>query len=58
MLRQPAALTAGVQEPGAEGSSRARVLLRGIGTSRLNPKALGAMMIAIGGFLLVERLAG
>ncbi|PPS70650.1 MULTISPECIES: LysE family translocator [Streptomyces] len=121
VLRQPAALTAGVREPGAEGSSRARVLLRGIGTSGLNPKALllyfslfpqfidpagawpvagqtgllgslhmtacavvyltvgvlartvlrtrpsaaravtrasGAMMIAIGGFLLVERLAG
>ncbi|MEU1000351.1 LysE family translocator [Streptomyces tibetensis] len=121
VLRQPAALTAGVREPGAEGSSRARVLLRGIGTSGLNPKALllyfslfpqfidpagawpvagqtgllgslnmttcavvyltvgvlartvlrtrpsaaravtrvsGAMMIVIGGFLLVERLAG
>ncbi|MER5830406.1 LysE family translocator [Streptomyces sp. NPDC002130] len=121
VLRQPAALTAGAEEPGAEGSSRARVLLRGIGISGLNPKALllyfslfpqfidpagawpvagqtgllgslhmtacavvylsvgvlartvlrtrpsaaravtrmsGAMMIAIGGFLLVERLAG
>ncbi|GAA2312585.1 LysE family transporter [Streptomyces hawaiiensis] len=121
VLRQPAALTAGAEEPGAQGSSRARVLLRGIGISGLNPKALllyfslfpqfidpagawpvagqtgllgslhmtvcavvyltvgvlartvlrarpsaaravtrvsGAMMIAIGGFLLVERLAG
>jgi threonine/homoserine/homoserine lactone efflux protein len=121
VLRQPAALTAGAEDPGAEGSSRVRVLLRGIGISGLNPKALllyfslfpqfidpagawpvagqtgllgslhmtacavvyltvgvlartvlrtrpsaaravtrvsGAMMIAIGGFLLVERLAG
>ncbi|MFJ4541352.1 LysE family translocator [Streptomyces tibetensis] len=121
VLRQPAALTAGAEEAGAEGSSRTRVLLRGIGISGLNPKALllyfslfpqfidpagawpvagqtgllgslhmtacavvyltvgvlartvlrtrpsaaravtrvsGAMMIAIGGFLLVERLAG
>ncbi|MFF5370614.1 LysE family translocator [Streptomyces sp. NPDC013187] len=121
VLRQPAALTAGAEEAGTEGSSRTRVLLRGIGISGLNPKALllyfslfpqfidpagawpvagqtgllgslhmtacavvyltvgvlartvlrtrpsaaravtrvsGAMMIAIGGFLLVERLAG
>ncbi|MEU7721197.1 LysE family translocator [Streptomyces tibetensis] len=121
VLRQPAVLAAGAVEPDAEGASRARVLLRGIGISGLNPKALllyfslfpqfidpagawpvagqtgllgslhmtacavvyltvgflartvlrtrpsaaravtrvsGAMMIAIGGFLLVERLAG
>ncbi|KOV94925.1 lysine transporter LysE [Streptomyces sp. NRRL B-1140] len=121
VLRQPAALTAPAEAVGAEGTSRARVLLRGIGISGLNPKALllyfslfpqfidpagawpvagqtgllgslhmtacavvyltvgvlartvlrtrpsaaravtrasGAMMIAIGGFLLVERLAG
>ncbi|MER7480697.1 LysE family translocator [Streptomyces sp. NPDC126510] len=121
VLRQPAALTAAEEAVGGEGTSRARVLLRGIGISGLNPKALllyfslfpqfidpagawpvagqtgllgslhmtacavvyltvgvlartvlrtrpsaaravtrvsGAMMIAIGGFLLVERLAG
>ncbi|NEE13635.1 LysE family translocator [Streptomyces sp. SID7499] len=121
VLRQPATLTASEAEVGAEGSSRLRVMLRGIGTSGLNPKALllyfslfpqfidpagtwpvagqtgllgslhmtacavvyltvgvlartvlrtrpsaarvvtrisGAMMIVIGGFLLVERLAG
>ncbi|MEU3890411.1 LysE family translocator [Streptomyces sp. NPDC029041] len=121
VLRQPAALTAPAAAVDAEGTSRARVLLRGIGISGLNPKALllyfslfpqfidpagawpvagqtgllgslhmtacavvyltvgvlartvlrtrpsaaravtrasGAMMIAIGGLLLVERLAG
>lgn len=121
VLRQPATLTASEAEVGAEGSSRLRVMLRGIGISGLNPKALllyfslfpqfidpagawpvagqtgllgslhmtacavvyltvgvlartvlrtrpsaaqvvtrisGAMMIVIGGFLLVERLAG
>ncbi|MEU9571812.1 LysE family translocator [Streptomyces massasporeus] len=121
VLRQPATLTASEAEVAAEGSSRLRVMLRGIGISGLNPKALllyfslfpqfidpagawpvagqtgllgslhmtacavvyltvgvlartvlrtrpsaaravtrisGAMMIAIGGFLLVERLAG
>ncbi|MFD5338749.1 LysE family translocator [Streptomyces hawaiiensis] len=121
VLRQPAALTASEEEVACEGSTRLRVMLRGIGTSGLNPKALllyfslfpqfidpagawpvagqtgllgslhmtacavvyltvavlartvlgtrpaaaravtrvsGAMMIAIGGFLLVERLAG
>ncbi|MEU9631390.1 LysE family translocator [Streptomyces luteogriseus] len=121
VLRQPATLTAPEAEVGAEGSSRLRVMLRGIGISGLNPKALllyfslfpqfidpagawpvagqtgllgslhmtacavvyltvgvlartvlrtrpsaaravtrvsGAMMIVIGGFLLVERLAG
>ncbi|MFD7246565.1 LysE family translocator [Streptomyces massasporeus] len=121
VLRQPATLTASEAEVGAEGSSRVRVMLRGIGISGLNPKALllyfslfpqfidpagawpvagqtgllgslhmtacavvyltvgvlartvlrtrpsaaravtrisGAMMIVIGGFLLVERLAG
>ncbi|MFI8893421.1 LysE family translocator [Streptomyces paradoxus] len=120
VLRQPAALTASGAEVAPEGTSRARVMLRGIGISGLNPKALllyfslfpqfidpagawpvagqtgllgslhmtacavvyltvgvlartvlrtrpaaaravtrvsGAMMIAIGGFLLVERLA-
>ncbi|MEU3932438.1 LysE family translocator [Streptomyces sp. NPDC029044] len=121
VLRQPAALTASGAEVAPEGTSRARVMLRGIGISGLNPKALllyfslfpqfidpagawpvagqtgllgslhmtacavvyltvgvlartvlrtrpaaaravtrlsGAMMIVIGGFLLVERLAG
>ncbi|MFJ3509350.1 LysE family translocator [Streptomyces luteogriseus] len=121
VLRQPAALTASEAEVGIEGASRLRVMLRGIGISGLNPKALllyfslfpqfidpagawpvagqtgllgslhmtacavvylavgvlartvlrtrpsaaravtrvsGAMMIVIGGFLLVERLAG
>ncbi|MFJ8593933.1 LysE family translocator [Streptomyces sp. NPDC093598] len=121
VLRQPAALTASEEEVGTEGASRMRVMLRGIGISGLNPKALllyfslfpqfidpagawpvagqtgllgslhmtacavvyltvgvlartvlrtrpsaaravtrasGAMMIVIGGFLLVERLAG
>jgi threonine/homoserine/homoserine lactone efflux protein len=121
VLRQPAALTASGEEAGHEGASRLRVMLRGIGTSGLNPKALllyfslfpqfidpsgawpvagqtgllgslhmtacavvyltvgvlartvlrtrpaaaravtrvsGAMMIVIGGFLLVEHLAG
>ncbi|MFJ8050621.1 LysE family translocator [Streptomyces luteogriseus] len=121
VLRQPAALTASEAVVGTEGSSRLRVMLRGIGISGLNPKALllyfslfpqfidpagawpvagqtgllgslhmtacavvyltvgvlartvlrtrpsaaravtrvsGAMMIVIGGFLLVERLAG
>ncbi|MFF8870317.1 LysE family translocator [Streptomyces massasporeus] len=121
VLRQPATLTASEAEEAAEGSSRVRVMLRGIGISGLNPKALllyfslfpqfidpagawpvagqtgllgslhmtacavvyltvgvlartvlrtrpsaaravtrisGAMMIVIGGFLLVERLAG
>ncbi|MFF5310816.1 LysE family translocator [Streptomyces massasporeus] len=121
VLRRPAALTASEAEVGTEGSSRLRVMLRGIGISGLNPKALllyfslfpqfidpagawpvagqtgllgslhmtacavvyltvgvlartvlrtrpsaaravtrisGAMMIAIGGLLLVERLAG
>ncbi|GAA2765375.1 LysE family transporter [Streptomyces paradoxus] len=120
VLRQPAALTAPAEEVAPEGTSRARVMLRGIGISGLNPKALllyfslfpqfidpagawpvagqtgllgslhmtacavvyltvgvlartvlrtrpaaaravtrvsGAMMIVIGGFLLVERLA-
>ncbi|MFD9934826.1 LysE family translocator [Streptomyces massasporeus] len=121
VLRQPATLTASEAEVATEGSSRLRVMLRGIGISGLNPKALllyfslfpqfidpagawpvagqtgllgslhmtacavvyltvgvlartvlrarpsaaravtrisGAMMIVIGGFLLVERLAG
>ncbi|MFE7898152.1 LysE family translocator [Streptomyces sp. NPDC057424] len=121
VLRQPAALAVSQEEAGTEGSSRLRVMLRGIGISGLNPKALllyfslfpqfidpagawpvagqtgllgslhmtacavvyltvgvlartvlrtrpsaarvvtrasGAMMIVIGGFLLVERLAG
>ncbi|MFF5842436.1 LysE family translocator [Streptomyces massasporeus] len=121
VLRRPATLTASEAEAGTEGSSRLRVMLRGIGISGLNPKALllyfslfpqfidpagawpvagqtgllgslhmtacavvyltvgvlartvlrtrpsaaravtrisGAMMIVIGGFLLVERLAG
>ncbi|MFD5157709.1 LysE family translocator [Streptomyces hawaiiensis] len=121
VLRQPAALTASEEEGACEGSSRMRVMLKGIGTSGLNPKALllyfslfpqfidpagawpvagqtgllgslhmtacavvyltvgvlartvlrtrpaaarvvtrvsGAMMIVIGGFLLVERAAG
>ncbi|MFI2632349.1 LysE family translocator [Streptomyces collinus] len=121
VLRQPATLTAAGEETGPEGTSRLRVMLRGIGTSGLNPKALllyfslfpqfidpagawpvagqtgllgslhmtacavvyltvgvlartvlrtrpaaaravtrvsGAMMIVIGGFLLLERLAG
>ncbi|MEV0242691.1 LysE family translocator [Streptomyces sp. NPDC050674] len=121
VLRQPAALTVPGQEAGTEGASGLRVMVRGIGTSGLNPKALllyfslfpqfidpagawpvagqtgllgslhmtacavvyltvgvlartvlrtrpaaaravtrasGAMMIGIGGFLLVERLAG
>ncbi|MEU9225324.1 LysE family translocator [Streptomyces massasporeus] len=121
VLRQPATLTASGTEVATEGSSRLRVMLRGIGISGLNPKALllyfslfpqfidpagawpvagqtgllgslhmtacavvyltvgvlartvlrtrpsaaravtrisGAMMIVIGGFLLVERLAG
>ncbi|CAL9667928.1 LysE family translocator [Streptomyces collinus] len=121
VLRQPATLTAAGEETGAEGTSRLRVMLRGIGISGLNPKALllyfslfpqfidpagawpvagqtgllgslhmtacavvyltvgvlartvlrtrpaaaravtrvsGAMMIVIGGFLLVEHLAG
>lgn len=40
VLRQPAALTASGQEVGPEGSSRLRVMLRGIGISGLNPKAL------------------
>ncbi|MFD5739096.1 LysE family translocator [Streptomyces massasporeus] len=120
VLRQPATLTASEAEVATEGSSRLRVMLRGIGISGLNPKALllyfslfpqfidpagawpvagqtgllgslhmtacavvyltvgvlartvlrtrpsaaravtrisGAMMIVIGGFLLVERLA-
>ncbi|MFJ5730336.1 LysE family translocator [Streptomyces paradoxus] len=120
VLRQPATLTAPGEEVAPEGTSRARVMLRGIGISGLNPKALllyfslfpqfidpagawpvagqtgllgslhmtacavvyltvgvlartvlrtrpaaaravtrvsGAMMIVIGGFLLVERLA-
>jgi threonine/homoserine/homoserine lactone efflux protein len=120
VLRQPAALTASEGE-GEVGSSRLRIMVRGAGTSGLNPKALllyfslfpqfidpaggwpvatqtgllgtlhmaacavvylavgvlartvlktrptaaravtrvsGAMMIAIGGFLLAERLAG
>lgn len=121
VLRQPATLTAAGEETDPEGTSRLRVMLRGIGISGLNPKALllyfslfpqfidpagawpvagqtgllgslhmtacavvyltvgvlartvlrtrpaaaravtrvsGAMMIVIGGFLLVERLAG
>ncbi|MFF7377036.1 LysE family translocator [Streptomyces massasporeus] len=121
VLRQPATLTASEAEVATEGSSRLRVMLRGIGISGLNPKALllyfslfpqfidpagawpvagqtgllgslhmtacavvyltvgvlartvlrtrpsaaravtrisGAMMIVIGGFLLVERLVG
>ncbi|KJK38074.1 lysine transporter LysE [Streptomyces variegatus] len=121
VLRQPAALTASEETVGCGGSSRLRVMLKGIGTSGLNPKALllyfslfpqfidpagawpvagqtgllgslhmtacavvyltvgvlartvlrtrpaaaravtrvsGVMMIVIGGFLLVERLAG
>ncbi|MFJ6556661.1 LysE family translocator [Streptomyces luteogriseus] len=121
VLRQPATLTASEAEVGTQGSSRLRVMFRGIGISGLNPKALllyfslfpqfidpagawpvagqtgllgslhmtacavvyltvgvlartvlrtrpsaaravtrvsGAMMIVIGGFLLVERLAG
>ncbi|MFC8142112.1 LysE family translocator [Streptomyces paradoxus] len=121
VLTRPAALTASGAEVGPEGTSRLRVMLRGIGISGLNPKALllyfslfpqfidpagawpvagqtgllgslhmtacavvyltvgvlartvlrtrpaaaravtrvsGAMMIAIGGFLLVERLTG
>lgn len=121
VLRQPAALTTSEEVVGTEGASRMRVMLRGIGISGLNPKALllyfslfpqfidpagawpvagqtgllgslhmtacavvyltvgvlartvlrtrpsaaravtrvsGAMMIAIGGFLLVERLTG
>ncbi|GAA4551628.1 LysE family translocator [Streptomyces collinus] len=121
VLRQPATLTAAGEQSGPEGTSRLRVMLRGIGISGLNPKALllyfslfpqfidpagawpvagqtgllgslhmtacavvyltvgvlartvlrtrpaaaravtrvsGAMMIVIGGFLLVERLAG
>ncbi|MFH9709428.1 LysE family translocator [Streptomyces luteogriseus] len=121
VLRQPAALPASEAEVGTEGASRLRVMLRGIGISGLNPKALllyfslfpqfidpagawpvagqtgllgslhmtacavvyltvgvlartvlrtrpsaaravtrvsGALMIVIGGFLLVERLAG
>ncbi|MEU0897265.1 LysE family translocator [Streptomyces massasporeus] len=121
VLRQPATLTASETEVATEGSSGLRVMLRGIGISGLNPKALllyfslfpqfidpagawpvagqtgllgslhmtacavvyltvgvlartvlrtrpsaaravtrisGAMMIVIGGFLLVERLAG
>ncbi|MFF7312308.1 LysE family transporter [Streptomyces sp. NPDC008137] len=121
VLRQPAVLTAAEAEAGPSGSSRLRTMLRGIGISGLNPKALllyfslfpqfidpaggwpvagqtgllgtlhmtacavvylgvgvlartvlrtrpaaaravtrvsGAMMIAIGGLLLVERLGG
>ncbi|MFD8231481.1 LysE family translocator [Streptomyces sp. NPDC059696] len=40
VLRQPAVLTAAEEKVGAESTSRGRVLLRGIGTSGLNPKAL------------------
>ncbi|MGW6541966.1 LysE family translocator [Streptomyces massasporeus] len=40
VLRQPATLTASGAQLGTGGSSRLRVLLRGIGTSGLNPKAL------------------
>lgn len=120
VLRQPAALTASAEGVGSAGSSPGRIMLKGAGTSGLNPKALllyfslfpqfidpaggwpvatqtgllgslhmtacavvylavgvlartvlrtrpsaaravtrasGALMIAIGGFLLVERLA-
>ncbi|MFF7768501.1 LysE family translocator [Streptomyces massasporeus] len=40
VLRRPATLTASEAEAGTEGSSRLRVMLRGIGISGLNPKAL------------------
>ncbi|MGW0292726.1 LysE family translocator [Streptomyces tuirus] len=40
VLRQPATLAASEAEVATEGSSRLRVMLRGIGTSGLNPKAL------------------
>ncbi|MFF6914907.1 LysE family transporter [Streptomyces sp. NPDC012466] len=40
VLRQPATLTATGAELGAGGSSRVRVMLKGAGTSGLNPKAL------------------
>ncbi|MEU6684070.1 LysE family translocator [Streptomyces sp. NPDC046832] len=40
VLRQPAVLTAAEEEVGDGGASRGRVLLRGIGISGLNPKAL------------------
>ncbi|MBB6418113.1 LysE family translocator [Streptomyces sp. AK010] len=40
VLRRPAPLTASEAEAGTEGSSRLRVMLRGIGISGLNPKAL------------------
>ncbi|MER7895099.1 LysE family translocator [Streptomyces sp. NPDC096046] len=40
VLRQPATLTAAGAEPGSGGSSRVRAMLRGAGTSGLNPKAL------------------
>ncbi|MEV5101290.1 LysE family translocator [Streptomyces massasporeus] len=40
VLRQPATLTASEAEVATDGSSRLRVMLRGIGISGLNPKAL------------------
>jgi threonine/homoserine/homoserine lactone efflux protein len=40
VLRQPATLTASQEEVGSDGSSRLRVMLKGAGTSGLNPKAL------------------
>ncbi|CAL9325190.1 LysE family translocator [Streptomyces olindensis] len=40
VLRQPAALTASAQGAGPAGSSAGRVMLKGVGTSGLNPKAL------------------
>ncbi|SMQ14646.1 Threonine/homoserine/homoserine lactone efflux protein [Streptomyces sp. Ag82_O1-12] len=40
VLRRPATLTASEAEVSTEGSSRMRVMLRGIGISGLNPKAL------------------
>ncbi|MET9762800.1 LysE family translocator [Streptomyces sp. NPDC006372] len=40
VLREPAALTASGEEPGSDGSSRLRVMLKGAGISGLNPKAL------------------
>ncbi|MFF6878494.1 LysE family translocator [Streptomyces sp. NPDC012474] len=40
VLRQPAVLPAAGEDVGPEGTSRLRVMLRGIGISGLNPKAL------------------
>ncbi|MFF5982640.1 LysE family translocator [Streptomyces olindensis] len=40
VLRQPAALTVSAQGAGPAGSSAGRVMLKGAGTSGLNPKAL------------------